>query len=564
MKKLALMSALLIVCTLWGSIHGGTTGVTETDFGAFLKDYEAQVIPLSTASSLAYFDAVISGKDADYEKSAQIDVVLDKIHSDPAAFASLKAFRDANQITDPLLKRELEILYVTYLGCQIDTVILRELIERSSAIEQKFNVYRVTVDGKTLSDNDVDSILKNSTNSTELEEVWKASKLIGREVAAEVIEVVKLRNRAARLLGFSNYYEMQLKLGEQEPAEIASLFEHLDTLSRGPFAVLKDRIDSSLAVRYNVPKGQLKPWHYQDRFFQEAPKIYDVDLDGFYKGRDPVALTRDYFAGIGIPADSIIKRSDLYERPGKYQHAQSIDIDRAGDVRVVCNVRPDYEWTSTMLHELGHGVYDYYTDYKLPWLLRGPAHSFTTEAIAEFVGRLASNPAWLKRVVGAPDSAVNKVAADCDRMQQVTQVVFSRWSQVVLHFERELYANPDQDLNKLWWDLVEQYQGLKRPEGRNEPDWAAKIHIATTPVYYHNYLLGELLASQLAETIGRQVLKSSDPFGQSFAGDPRIGRFLVDNVFVPGARYRWDEMIERATGEKLNPKYYVQQFMTVK
>ena len=40
-----------------------------------------------------------------------------------------------------------------------------------------------------------------------------------------------------------------------------------------------------------------------------------------------------------------------------------------------------------------------------------------------------------------------------------------------------MYGNPDQDLNKLWWDLVEKYQEIRRPEGRDAPDYAAKIHI---------------------------------------------------------------------------------------
>ena len=73
-----------------------------------------------------------------------------------------------------------------------------------------------------------------------------------------------------------------------------------------------------------------------------------------------------------------------------------------------------------------------------------------------------------------------------------------------------MYDNPDQDLNKLWWDLVEKYQLLKRPEGRNEPDWATKIHIATYPCYYHNYLLGEFLAQQLHYYIVANIIKSDD------------------------------------------------------
>ncbi len=59
-----------------------------------------------------------------------------------------------------------------------------------------------------------------------------------------------------------------------------------------------------------------------------------------------------------------------------------------------------------------------------------------------------------------------------------------------------MYSDLSQALNLLRWKYKEKYQRLLRPEGRNEPDRAAKIHIALYPVYYHNYILGELLACQ--------------------------------------------------------------------
>ena len=563
MKKAVFNILMVLLAGLaWTQVIGA--GVTEQDFAAFLKDYEARVIPLSKESALSYFNAVNSGNDADYDKSAEASLALEKIHSDPVAFARVKAFRESGQIADSLLKRQLDIIYLSYLGGQIDSTTLRELISRETAIEQKFNTYRVKVGDRSLSDNEVDSILRYSSNSADLEETWRASKQIGREVAGEIIELVRLRNRVAQSLGFSNYYEMQLKLGEQDPTEIAVLFDELDSLTRGSFAALKGQVDSALAIRYQVAISDLRPWHYQNRFFQEAPRIYDVDLNLFYLGKDPVELSREYFAGIGIPVDSILLRSDLYERPGKYQHAQSVDIDRSGDARIICSVRPDYYWMNTMLHELGHAVYDYYGDHHAPWLVRGAAHSLTTEAVAELFGRLAANPQWLTQVAGVPKAEIDKVADDCARMLRLEQIVFSRFVQVMLHFERALYENPDQNLNKLWWDLAERYQGLTPPKGRDEPDWASKVHIATAPVYYHNYLMGELLASQLADVIGRKVLGSSDPYSLGFAGDQRVGKFLVENVFLPGARHPWNEMIRRATGEKLTSKYYAKQFVDTK
>jgi peptidyl-dipeptidase A len=129
-------------------------------------------------------------------------------------------------------------------------------------------------------------------------------------------------------------------------------------------------------------------------------------------------------------------------------------------------------------------------------------------------------------------------------------------------FEKSLYKNPDQDLNTLWWTLVEKYQMIKKPAGRNEPDWASKIHIATSPCYYHNYLLGDLLASQLNCYICDSVLKGKIDYNMvSYYKKPEVGEYLIKKVFEPGDKYFWNDMIQRATGEKLTPKYYAKQFV---
>src|SRR5213082_2020165 len=85
-------------------------------------------------------------------------------------------------------------------------------------------------------------------------------------------------------------------------------------------------------------------------------------------------------------------------------------------------------------------------------------------------------------------------------------LIFSRWCQVMLRFEKALYQDPERDLNALWWDLARTYQALHPPEGRDAPDYASKIHIVSAPAYYHNYMMGELFAAQVHHTIAREVL----------------------------------------------------------
>jgi peptidyl-dipeptidase A len=310
-----------------------------------------------------------------------------------------------------------------------------------------------------------------------------------------------------------------------------------------------------------LKKEELMPWHYQNRFFQEAPKIYKVDFDTYYKDKKLEQITQKYYKGLNLPIDDLLMKSDLFEKPGKNQHAFCNDMDKNGDIRVLGNIVPNEKWMNTILHEFGHGIYAKNIDHTLPFFLRDAAQTFTTEAIAMMFGRFSTNAQWLKDNLGISDEEIKKIADDGFNALRLQQLVFSRWAQVMYRFEKSMYENPDQDLNVLWWSLVEKYQQLKKPEGRNEPDWASKIHIATVPCYYHNYLLGELLASQLYYYIVKNVLKSEDYKNQSFANKPEVGTYLKDKVFSPGLKYFWNDMILKATGEKLTAKYYAKQFV---
>ena len=141
-------------------------------------------------------------------------------------------------------------------------------------------------------------------------------------------------------------------------------------------------------------------------------------------------------------------------------------------------------------------------------------------------------------------------------------LIFCRWSSVMMRFEQAMYRDPDQDLDTLWWDLAERYQGLRRPEGRQAPDWAAKYHLAMVPVYYHNYALGEWMASQLHETIVRDVLHAGDAETITYSGSAAVGAYLRQRVFAPGAELEWDELVSFATGRPLGPEAFAAQFVT--
>jgi peptidyl-dipeptidase A len=555
MKRTALMIVTVLIISIFWSCKSKQEKM-ETRLKAFISAFETRTIPLYRENTLASWNANISGTNEDFAKSEKASFEYARIFTDSLAFSELKEIKESQAVKDPLLVRQLDLLYNGYHGGQVDPGLIAEQIRMETEISKKYANFRVNINGKQISDNEVEDILKSSTKSTELQKAWEGSKMIGPVVADDILKLVKHRNKIAQKIGFSNYHEMSLKLSGQDPAEVTIIFDELDNLTRDNFGQLKAEIDSYFANRFKIAVAELRPWHYQNRYFQEAPKIYAVNFDKYYENQEPAKLASAYYNGIGLNVDAILAKSDLYEKPGKNQHAFCTDIDRSGDVRTLDNIRPDSYWMNTILHELGHGVYSYYNDMSLPFTLRDAAHTFTTEAIANMFGRLATDPQWMFNMSIIDEKESEKVKDDCSKALRLQMLVFSRWAQVMYRFEKSMYENPDQNLNQLWWDTVEKYQLLTRPEGRNMPDWATKIHIALYPCYYHNYLLGELLASQISNYISTNISKN-----QSFVGEKAVGDYLREKIFMPGARYNWNEMIEKATGEKLTAKYYAKQFV---
>jgi peptidyl-dipeptidase A len=527
--------------------------------GSFIKQFR----PLDVAASRAWWDANISGKDEDFQRKEDAQNKIDELLSNTEAFARVKAIKEAGGIDDPVIKRAIDVIYLMSLEKQVNPDLLRKINSLSNAVEQKFNTFKAKVGDKELTTAEVRDVLKSSTISERRKEVWEASKDVGKVIEKELKELVGLRNEAAKQLGFDNYHALQLHLNEQNGKDLIKLFDRLDDLTREPFTRAKTEIDTQLAKHCNLTVQDLMPWHYHDLFFQEVPAVFKADLDQTYATQDLVKLCADFYRGIGLPIDQVIERTgDFKPNPGKKNpHAFCIDLTRDGtDVRVLANVVNNDYWMSTLLHEFGHSVYSSINiPAKLPYVLRLESHILTTEGVAMMFEKLSKRRAWLEAMQVQVD---NPKAFDetGSKMLRYQLLVFSRWCQVMLRFEKSMYENPGQDLNALWWDLVEKYQQLRRPPGRSAPDYGSKIHIVSAPVYYHNYMMGELFASQLHHAIARKVYKNADPATVVYASNREVGEFMRRYVFEPGRTRSWNDLTRFATDDDLGPEAFAKDF----
>jgi len=164
------------------------------EFKEFVAEYEQKVIPVAGKYKLAAYNAAISGDEAEYQRATEFKIMLSKIHSNKENFNKLKRIKDSKLITDSMLSQELSNLYYLYLPNQIDESKLVEIITLENEVKRKFNTFRPKVEDKDLTVNEIEEVLRNSTNNNKLETYWIASKKGGRIVSEELIELVKKRN----------------------------------------------------------------------------------------------------------------------------------------------------------------------------------------------------------------------------------------------------------------------------------------------------------------------------------------------------------------------------------
>ena len=517
--------------------------------------YQSEASELFQASCQAEWDAMTTGKEEAFEKSAEAKLAWAQYHSDTTKYAKIKDLQGkAKNIWRETDRRAIDRMALAFEQNQLPSELLQKMLDMSSKIEMVFQTHRGKLNGTEYSNNALLEMLEKETDSAKRQKIWEALKQVGAAVDAQVIELAKIRNEAAKKLGFKNFWEMQVHFQDYKPEELLAIFDELEKTTTPLFVEMKKELDAELAAKFGIPTSELMPWHYDNPFFQQAPPSKEIDPNEFYKDKtkeEIIDAAVKYYRHLGLPYEDVLKRSDMFEREGKNQHAFSIDMDTLGDVRNLCNVKPTVEWMDTVLHEGGHGVYSLGCDRNLPFNLRDSAHIFTTEGIAMMFGAKARDPRWMVRFAGVDGKKAEAAATALKKQRVREQLIFCRWTIVMLNFEKALYELTSQeganaDLKTLWWDMVEKYQLLKRPPNRNEGDWASKPHFVIAPVYYHNYMLGELYAAQLRQSLGR--LCEND--------DSKMGKILTEKVFAPGALYPWPEFVRRSTGEDLSPKAF--------
>ena len=521
---------------------------------AAVERHTAQIRALSKDYGEKEWVAATTGTAQALNAAAEAHRAWMRFQADAEAYAQYKQWDEEGAAGDDAhLARMVRVLHFGFGAGQRDPATIDEMSDLSKALSDAYTNFRAEVNGQRLTANTISEVLRDENDSQARRAVWEASKEIGPRVADRIRRLAEMRNMAAQRMGFANFHRMSLTFDELDADWLYAMLDGLAVKTEAAYRSAKAELDAELSARFGVAEGDLMPWHYADPFFQDAPILANYDYDALFVGRELEPLAMATYDGLGMDVRDILARSDLYEREGKDQHAFCTDIDREGDVRILCNLKPKLRWMETLLHELGHAVYGKYIPEDLPWLLRTVSHLLTTEAVAMLMGAETLDAEWHERVLGVDAAEAARAGAAGRRRMRLQELIFARWVLVVVSFERALYEDPSRDLDALWWELVQRYQLLNKPDGREKlPDWATKYHIALVPAYYQNYLLGRMMSLQWEDWLRKHV--------GGIVGRRAAGEFFCERVFAVCNTMSWNDGLEHATGERLNPDYFVEKF----
>lgn len=237
---------------------------------------------------------------------------------------------------------------------------------------------------------------------------------IGPFIAEKFCEIIKLRNRLARLLGYECFYDM--KVTQAEGFNKRTLFSILDQLEADTRPIMENAL-RNLATEKGIEA--LEPQNMSYLLSGDVAKLKDP----YFPFEAAVDVWARSFAALGISYQGAVMRLDLCDRPGKYSNGfchwpQPAWITQTGEwipsqtnftsLASPKSVGSGHTALVTLMHEGGHAAH--FANVKQGSPLFSQERAPTSVAYAEnqsmFLDSLVSDADWMGRYAYSRDGQV--------------------------------------------------------------------------------------------------------------------------------------------------------------
>lgn len=418
------------------------------------------------------------------------------------------------------------------------------------------------------------TIIAQSRDPEELQTVWAGWRTVSPDMKNKYTDMVGIINEGSRELGYKDTadlwragYDMEAEAFSEEAdrlwGQVKPLYDELHCYVR---AGLNEEYGDDVAPL----DGPIRADLLGNMWGQSWGNIYDivapknagtgVDVTGLletakYDEIQMVKTGEAFFTSLGFePLPETFWEYSLFVEPKDRDvqcHASAWDLGY-DDYRIKMCINKNGEDFVTIHHELGHNIYQRaYRDQ--PIYYRNGANDGFHEAIGDMIA-LSITPDYLVEI-GLMDAA-DIPGEDEDTAllmrQALDKVAFLPFGIMMDQWRWKVFSGEysPSEYNSGWWELREQYQGLKpptsRPSGAFDP--GAKYHIpGNTP--YMRYFLAHILQFQFHKAACDMAGYEGPLHRCSVYGNKEVGD-KFNAMMEMGASKPWPDALEAFTGTR--------------
>lgn len=407
-------------------------------------------------------------------------------------------------------------------------------------------------------------LVQTSPNQAKRRAAWEGLRSIEPFVLEHgFIEVVKERNRLARMLGYEDYYDYKVTLNEGFSKQ--RLFELLDELERDTRDACQRSIDSLVE---QAGESALEGWNFD---YLTSGDLKSA-VDPYHRFDDALNRWGRSFAAMGIRYSGAEMKLDLVSRPTKHDNGFMHGpfpcyIDRGSflpaRINFTANAVPGQTGSgeramNTLLHEGGHAAH--FANIRMPAPCFSQEFTPTSVAYAEtqsmFMDSLMEDPDWLNRYAHdatgkpMPRELMMELLAKNHRFRafQVRRIM------VVSYGERAIYEMPESDLipENILAALRQAERQILLLNDSPRPILSVPHLLAgEASAYYHGYVLAEMAVAQTRDFFLRRDGYLLD--------NPNIGPDLAKGYWNPGNSRSFLDLVHDMTGEPFSARAIVRQ-----
>lgn len=522
-----------------------------------LDELNSTYMRLHEAKERAFWATRMGHKDAEPSALEAHDLALKMFNTDPKFPGHVREALAARGLSaeDQVALRGWQRFFAVNTVENPDARLLQEkIVGLETSIEKKIQdlplSYVNPANGAVTpvsSSSELGLVMQTSDDEGVRKAAYAARLGIGHAVLANgFLDIVKERNKFARLLGHEDYYEYKLQTNEGFSKK--ELFAILDDLEKSTLDACEDSVK---AAEQTFGPSVREPWNFARR----VHGALTAKIDPFFPFAQALETWGRTFAAMGVDYQKAELTLDLCSRQGKYENGfmhgprPTVETAAGGFTTAAINftsyaipgaVGSGKSALETLLHEGGHAAH--FANIRMPAPCFSQEFAPTSASFAEtqsmFFDSLAADADWCARYAGMPEDLLVEVALQDHR----DLAMGLRNMLSVCYAEKALYEMSERELTAA--NVTAVFNGIERrlirTNGRSAPVLAVPhILSADASCYFHSYVLAQMAVYQTRAYFLRRDGHLLD--------NPKIGKDLAARSWKPGNAHTFLELVKAQT-----------------